>query len=163
MNNKKIIQRKTKILATLGPSSNTIKKIIELSKAGANAFRLNCSHLNERSLKDYVRKIRRAEKILNKPIGILVDLQGPKIRIGTVKNDDTTTTVNSKSSELEGMMFGFGIQSVELANGIVARAEYTFTDFDDISVTTTSNGSASVKKTASGELETLTFSIAKSF
>ena len=88
MNNKEITQRKTKILATLGPSSNTIKKIIELSKAGANAFRLNCSHLNEQSLKDYVRKIRRAEKILNKPIGILVDLQGPKIRIGTVKNDE---------------------------------------------------------------------------
>jgi len=88
MNNNQITQRKTKILATLGPSSNTIKKIIELSKAGANAFRLNCSHLNEEDLKNYVRKIRRAEKILNKPIGILVDLQGPKIRIGTVKNDE---------------------------------------------------------------------------
>ena len=77
MKNKEITQRKTKILATLGPSSNTIKKIVELSKAGASAFRLNCSHLNEKSLKEYVRKIRRAEKILNKPIGILVDLQGP--------------------------------------------------------------------------------------
>ena len=88
MKNKEITQRKTKILATLGPSSNTIKKIIELSKAGANAFRLNCSHLNEQDLKDYVRKIRRAEKILNKPIGILVDLQGPKIRIGKVKGHE---------------------------------------------------------------------------
>ena len=88
MNNNEITQRKTKILATLGPSSNTIKKIVELSKAGANTFRLNCSHLNEEGLKDYVRKIRRAEKILNKPIGILVDLQGPKIRIGTVKNGE---------------------------------------------------------------------------
>ena len=88
MKNNEITQRKTKILATLGPSSNTTKKIIELSKAGANAFRLNCSHLNEEDLKNYVRKIRRAEKILNKPIGILVDLQGPKIRIGTVKNDE---------------------------------------------------------------------------
>ena len=83
--------------------------------------------------------------------------------IGAVKNDDATTSVNSKSSELEGMMFGFGIQSAALAMGIVARAEYTLTDFDDISVTTTSNGSASVKKTADGELQTLTFSIAKSF
>ena len=88
MNNKEITQRKTKILATLGPSSNTIKKIIELSKAGANAFRLNRSHLSEKSLREYVRKIRRAEKILNKPIGILADLQGPKIRIGDVKNDE---------------------------------------------------------------------------
>jgi len=47
MKNKEINQRKTKILATLGPSSSTIKSIVELSKAGANAFRLNCSHLNE--------------------------------------------------------------------------------------------------------------------
>ena len=88
MKNKEITERKTKILATLGPSSNTIKKIIELSKAGANAFRLNCSHLDEKSLKDYVKKIRRAEELLNKPIGILVDLQGPKIRIGKVKNGE---------------------------------------------------------------------------
>ena len=95
MKNNEITQRKTKILATLGPSSNTIKKIIELSKAGANAFRLNCSHLNEEGLKDYVRKIRRAEKVLNKPIGILVDLQGPKIRIGIVKNDKNFLKVGS--------------------------------------------------------------------
>ena len=88
MKNKEIKQRKTKILATLGPSSNTVKKIIELSKAGASAFRLNCSHLDEKSLKEYVKKIRRAEELLNKPIGILVDLQGPKIRIGKVKDGE---------------------------------------------------------------------------
>lgn len=88
MKNKHFTQRKTKILATLGPSTNTIKKIMELSKAGANAFRLNCSHLNEDSLRDYVKKIRRVEKLLNKPIGILVDLQGPKIRIGKIDNDE---------------------------------------------------------------------------
>ena len=88
MKNKEITQRKTKILATLGPSSSTIKKIISLSKAGASAFRLNCSHLNEEELKEYVKKIRRAEEILNKPIGILVDLQGPKIRIGSVKTKE---------------------------------------------------------------------------
>ena len=87
MNSKKFIERKTKILATLGPSSNTIKKIVELSKAGSNAFRLNCSHLNEEQLQEYIKKIRRAENILNKPIGILVDLQGPKIRIGNVSKD----------------------------------------------------------------------------
>ena len=56
MKNKEITQRKTKILATLGPSSNTVKKIIELSKAGASAFRLNCSHLDEKSLKEYREK-----------------------------------------------------------------------------------------------------------
>ena len=84
MHNKKLIQRKTKILATLGPSSNTIKKITELSRAGANAFRLNCSHLNETTLVEYIRKIRHVEKVLKKPIGVLVDLQGPKIRISSM-------------------------------------------------------------------------------
>ena len=104
MNNKEIIQRKTKILATLGPSSKTIKKIIELSKAGSNAFRLNCSHLSENDLAEYINKIRRAEEIIKKPIGVLVDLQGPKIRIGNVseinnslKKGDTFIFDNSKA------------------------------------------------------------------
>ena len=92
MNSKKFIERKTKILATLGPSSNTIKKIVELSKAGSNAFRLNCSHLNEVELEEYIKKIRRAESIVNKPIGILVDLQGPKIRIGDVSKNQNILT-----------------------------------------------------------------------
>ena len=87
MDSKKFTERKTKILVTLGPSSNTIKKIVELTKAGSNAFRLNCSHLNEEELQEYIKKIRRAEILINKPIGILVDLQGPKIRIGRVSKD----------------------------------------------------------------------------
>ena len=82
--------------------------------------------------------------------------------IGTVKNSDGKTTINSNSKELEGIMYGIGIQS-KAENGIVARAEYTYTEFDDISVTTTSNGSASVQKTASGELSTMTVSLSKSF
>jgi len=83
--------------------------------------------------------------------------------IGTVKPNDGQTTINSSSDSLEGMMYGVGVQSKELPFGLVARAEYTFTEFDDISVTTTSNGSASVKKTADGDLTTLTISLAKSF
>ena len=83
--------------------------------------------------------------------------------IGTVKPNDGATTINSNSDSLEGMMYGVGLQSKELPFGLVARAEYTFTEFDDISVTTTSNGSASVKKTADGDLTTLTISLAKSF
>ena len=84
--------------------------------------------------------------------------------IGTVKpNNSTNTTVNSSSKELEGFMYGVGIQSTELDKGVVVRAEYTYTDFDDISVTTTSNGSASVKKTAGADLSTFTLSLAKSF
>ena len=83
--------------------------------------------------------------------------------IGKVKVNDTATTYVSQSGDLEGMMYGVGVQSKELPFGLVARAEYTFTEFDDISVTTTSNGSAAVKKTADGDLTTLTISLAKSF
>ena len=83
--------------------------------------------------------------------------------IGTVKPNDGQTTINSSSDSLEGIMYGVGVQSKELPFGLVARAEYTFTEFDDISVTTTSNGSAAVKKTADGDLTTLTISLAKSF
>ena len=82
--------------------------------------------------------------------------------IGTVKANDGQTTINSNSDSLEGIMMGLGIQSKSV-NGIVARAEYTYTEFDEIQVTTTSNGSASVSKKADGELTTLTVSIAKSF
>ena len=82
--------------------------------------------------------------------------------IGTVKPNDGQTTINSNSGDLDGFMYGVGIQTTA-ENGIVARAEYTYTEFDDISVTTTSNGSASVKKTADGELSTLTVSLSKSF
>ena len=60
-------------------------------------------------------------------------------------------------------MIGIGYQSVEFGDGIVARVEATHTDYDDISVTTTSNGSTSVKKTATAELTTFSVSIAKSF
>ncbi len=81
--------------------------------------------------------------------------------IGQIKN--TNTVVNSQSNELKGYMIGAGLQTDELANGFVGRLEVTFTDFDNISATTTSNGSTSIKKTADGELITLTFGLSKTF
>ena len=84
--------------------------------------------------------------------------------IGTIKHDSNAqTTVNSQSASLEGTMYGFGLQSQELPFGLVARAEYTFTEFDTISVNTTSHGSTAVDKKADGDLTTMTLSIAKSF
>ena len=73
------------------------------------------------------------------------------------------TTVNSQSNSLEGPMIGVGFQTNELMDGLVARVEATYTDYDDVSVTTTSNGSTSVKKTAEAELTTFSVSVAKSF
>jgi len=79
--------RKTKILATIGPSSEKITKIEKLILSGVDAFRINCSHTNEQELKNYVQNIRKVEKKLKKPVGILIDLQGPKLRIGRIEHD----------------------------------------------------------------------------
>ncbi|MAJ90539.1 MAG: pyruvate kinase [Flavobacteriales bacterium] len=79
--------RKTKILATIGPSSEKITKIEKLILNGVDAFRINCSHTKESQIKNYIENIRKVEKKLKKPIGILIDLQGPKLRIGEIKNN----------------------------------------------------------------------------
>ncbi len=80
--------RKTKILATIGPSSEKISKIEKLALAGADAFRINSSHSNRDKITQYVKNIRKVEDKINKPLGILLDLQGPKLRIGNLKNDE---------------------------------------------------------------------------
>jgi pyruvate kinase len=75
--------RKVKILATLGPASNTPEMIEKLFVAGVDVFRINMSHTNHDLLKTLHGHIRAVEAKVNRPIGILADLQGPKIRIGT--------------------------------------------------------------------------------
>jgi len=81
--------------------------------------------------------------------------------ISNVKANYDSTTINSHDSNMSGPMIGFGLQSE--IQSLVGRLEVTYTDYDSIGVTTTSNGSASVKKTADAELMTLSVSIAKAF
>ncbi|WDR04878.1 pyruvate kinase [Devosia rhodophyticola] len=73
--------RRVKILATLGPASQDEKMIEELARAGADVFRINMSHASHDVLRQTVERIRSVEKRLNHPLGILVDLQGPKLRV----------------------------------------------------------------------------------
>ena len=73
--------RRAKIVATLGPASHEEKMIEELAKAGADVFRINMSHASHDVLRQTVERIRNVEKRLNHPLGILVDLQGPKLRV----------------------------------------------------------------------------------
>ncbi len=74
--------RKAKILATLGPSSSDKATIANLFRAGADVFRINMSHTDHDTLRRLVGTIREVEAEVERPIGILVDLQGPKLRIG---------------------------------------------------------------------------------
>lgn len=76
--------KKTKILATLGPASSDPKIIHELLFHGMNAVRLNFSHGTHEDHRKNIQTIRKLEKELNTPIPIIQDLQGPKIRIGTL-------------------------------------------------------------------------------
>lgn len=76
-------RRNTKILATLGPASFAPEKIRALFEAGADVFRLNFSHGDQAGLGACHRAIRALEREVERPIGILADLQGPKLRIGT--------------------------------------------------------------------------------
>ena len=80
--------RKVKILATLGPASSSPEMIEKLFVAGVDVFRINMSHTSHALLTELHGYIRNVERKLNRPIGILADLQGPKIRIGTFKDKD---------------------------------------------------------------------------
>jgi pyruvate kinase len=75
--------RKAKIVATLGPASKTQDVIESLFLAGADVFRLNFSHGSHADHEQSVRMIRYAEEKYKRPITILIDLQGPKLRVGT--------------------------------------------------------------------------------
>jgi pyruvate kinase len=75
--------RKVRILATLGPASDTPEMIEKLYRAGADAFRVNMSHGDQADKAKLIANIRALEKSYNRPTTILVDLQGPKLRVGT--------------------------------------------------------------------------------
>ena len=99
-------RRKTKILATLGPATSTPDRIRALFDAGADVFRINMSHTSHAALGELHGAVRALEAEVGRPIGILVDLQGPKIRLGTLpggsrllKEGDRVRLVRKVSAE----------------------------------------------------------------
>jgi pyruvate kinase len=77
--------RRIKILATLGPASSDSPMIRRLFEAGADVFRINMSHTSHENMRELVKTIRNVESSYGRPIGILVDLQGPKLRLGSFR------------------------------------------------------------------------------
>ncbi|MEZ4749780.1 MAG: pyruvate kinase [Bdellovibrionota bacterium] len=80
------MQRKTKIICTIGPAVDTREKLMDLARCGMNVARLNFSHGNHENFQRVIQDLRSIEEELGEPIGILGDIQGPKIRVGTLKN-----------------------------------------------------------------------------
>lgn len=96
--------RKTKIIATLGPATDSPEMLLKLIQAGANIFRLNMSHAKHDWCRQVVSDIREQSLNADQRVGILVDLQGPSIRTGDLENAITLEKgdiVEFRNSDLE--------------------------------------------------------------
>lgn len=101
-----MIFKRAKILATLGPATNSYEAIENLIRAGVNGFRLNFSHGTYEERDQQIVWIRTASEKVGKPVAILQDIQGPKIRLGEVKDNNYPV---AKGDELN---LAFGVEHV---------------------------------------------------
>ena len=86
------MEKKAKIIATLGPAIYSDTKLKQLINLGVDAFRINFSH-NTDGINKIVTKIRKIEKSANKKIALIADLQGVKLRVGKIKDNSFSQTV----------------------------------------------------------------------
>ncbi|HYP06058.1 MAG TPA: pyruvate kinase [Bryobacteraceae bacterium] len=110
--------RTTKIVATLGPSTDTAESIRKLLEAGVDVFRLNASHGTQEDHGRRLRLVREEAAAMGLHAGILMDLQGPKIRLGTFENGGCTLETGTE----------FRITTEQIV-GTCARAATTYKDF----------------------------------
>src|SRR6266436_4868652 len=89
-------QRFTKIVATLGPASSSTERLRTLFEAGADVFRLNFSHGVHDDHRQRVEQLRALEKHYKHPVAILMDLQGPKLRLGAFAKGPMELTVDQR-------------------------------------------------------------------
>ncbi|PKM92364.1 MAG: pyruvate kinase [Euryarchaeota archaeon HGW-Euryarchaeota-1] len=99
-----LIETKTKLVATIGPSSESRENLMALIKAGVNVVRLNFSHGDHSSHGKIIKLVREISAEIKRPIGILADLQGPRIRVGnleklTVKKDEIILVSDKKTTD----------------------------------------------------------------
>ncbi|MEP4148997.1 MAG: pyruvate kinase [Halioglobus sp.] len=118
------VNRRTKIVATIGPGSESDDMIAKLISAGVNVFRLNFSHGTSAQHAKVATRIRKQSSIAGQYVGILADLQGPKIRISTFRNDSVDLAIGDSFrldlnlSEGEGDKRGVGLDYKDLCNSV---------------------------------------------
>ena len=116
--------RRTKIVSTIGPSSESADMISRLIRAGVDVFRLNFSHGNLHQHKKVAKLIRKHSAIEGRYVGILADLQGPKIRIGDFVNGEVDLrsgdkfALNLTEEEIEGTIRGVGVSYRDLSKQV---------------------------------------------
>ncbi|MDP3255794.1 MAG: pyruvate kinase [Bosea sp. (in: a-proteobacteria)] len=94
-------ERRIKIIATLGPASATAEMCGKLFEAGVDVFRINMSHTQRETLPEKVAMLRALETQFRRPVGILADLQGPKLRVGAFGGDGGVTLDNGARFTLD--------------------------------------------------------------
>ncbi|NJP08138.1 MAG: pyruvate kinase [Leptolyngbyaceae cyanobacterium RU_5_1] len=118
-------QRRTKIVATIGPATSSPDMLRALIEAGATTLRLNFSHGSHDDHQRSIRLIRQTSFELNQPVGILQDLQGPKIRLGRFENgsivvkrgDRFILTSNAQTGTQERSCVTYGLLADEVPEG----------------------------------------------
>lgn len=119
------VNRRTKIVATIGPASESDDMIARLISAGVNVFRLNFSHGTSDQHARVARRIRKQAAIAGNYVGILADLQGPKIRISSFRSDSVQLANGDRFrldldlEEGEGDVRGVGLDYQELCSSVV--------------------------------------------
>ncbi len=128
---KKNISAKTKIVCTIGPAVADVKKISQLIESGMDVARLNLSHGTHREHLKYIMNIRKAAKSMHSSVAILIDLQGPKIRIGKLmseplllnRNDSIIITTDENYSGFDGnkipTLYKYFQKDVKIGNRIL--------------------------------------------
>ncbi|MFT5710726.1 MAG: pyruvate kinase [Halioglobus sp.] len=119
-----IVNRRTKIVATVGPASESADNLARLIRAGVDVFRLNFSHGTAQNHAKVAARIRKQAAIAGKYVGILADLQGPKIRIGQFLNDSVELDAGDRFrldlnlGENAGDKNGVGLNYDELCSSV---------------------------------------------
>lgn len=118
------VLRRTKIVATVGPASDSDEMIAKLINAGVNVFRLNFSHGSAEHHAKVAARIRKQATVANRYVGILADLQGPKIRIGSFRDESIELAAGDSFrldltiGEGEGDIRGVGLDYRELCSSV---------------------------------------------
>jgi len=88
--------RKTKIVCTIGPATESEEMLKEMIKAGMNVARINFSHGGYEENKEKIENIKKVREELNVPIALMLDTKGPEIRTGVLESGNEKVTINKK-------------------------------------------------------------------
>ena len=153
--------KRTKIVATIGPACDGLKTLTQMIRAGMNVARFNFSHGTYQSNQRAVERLRMAAKKLNVPVGIIQDLQGPRIRVGEIdkkgvellKNETITLIEDALKNRFKTTGKVIPIQFIKLSGVLSKNSKVLMLDgLVELKVTAINNGSVKVKVLKGGTI-----------